>query len=89
MFLPSYSPNLNLIEHLWRFVKRRAAYGKYDPTLADFRAAVPDVLDPVPTTHAEKRASLMTRNFQEFEEVSFLAARSTALAASYTSHGQE
>ena len=74
LFLPSYSPNLNLIERLWRFVKRRAAYGKYHPTFADFRAAVQDVLDCVPTTHAEKLASLMTLNFQEFEDVSFLAA---------------
>jgi transposase InsO family protein len=24
-FLPSYSPNLNLIERLWRFLKRKAA----------------------------------------------------------------
>src|SRR5262249_12917696 len=62
LFLPSYSPNLNLIERLWRFVKRRAAYGKYHPTFADFRAAVQDVLDHVPTTHAEKLASLMTLN---------------------------
>ena len=74
MFLPSYSPNLNLIERLWRFVKRRAAYGKYHPTFADFRAVVQDVLDRVPTTHAAKLASLMTIHFQEFKYVSFLAA---------------
>jgi len=39
LFLPSYSPNLNLIERLWRFMKRKAAYGHYHPTFADFRAA--------------------------------------------------
>src|SRR4051812_27664229 len=60
LFLPSYSPNLNLIERLWRFTKRKAAYGHYHPTFADFRAAVEDVLDRVPTTHAEKLSSLMT-----------------------------
>ena len=74
LFLPSYSPNLNLIERLWRFVKREAAYGRYHPTFADFRAAVQDVLDRVPTTHAEKLASLMTLHFQEFDDVSLLAA---------------
>jgi transposase len=74
LFLPSYSPNLNLIERLWRFVKRKAVYGHYHPTFAEFRAAVQDVLDSVPTTHAEKLASLMTRNFQEFDNVSLLAA---------------
>jgi transposase len=74
LFLPSYSPNLNLIERLWRFTKRTAIYGKYHPTFADFRAAVQDVLDRVTTTHADKLASLMTLNFQEFEDVSLLAA---------------
>jgi transposase len=74
LFLPSYSPNLNLIERLWRFAKRRAVYGKYHATFADFRAAIEDVLDHVPTTHADSLESLMTLNFQEFETVSLLAA---------------
>lgn len=74
LFLPSYSPNLNLIERLWRFTKRKAAYGRYHATFADFRAAVQDVLDRVPTTHANKLASLMTLNFQEFDDVLLLAA---------------
>jgi transposase len=74
LFLPSYSPNLNLIERLWRFTKRQAAYGRYHPTFAQLRAAVEDVLSQVSTTHAEKLASLMTLEFQEFDDVSFLAA---------------
>ena len=74
LFLPSYSPNLNLIERLWWFMKRKAAYGRYHATFADFRAAVQDVLDRVPTTHANQLATLMTLNFQEFEDVSLLAA---------------
>jgi transposase len=74
LFLPSYSPNLNVIERLWRFMKRTAAYSRYHPTFADFQAAVQDVLDRVSTTHASKLASLMTLNFQEFDDVSLLAA---------------
>ena len=74
LFLPSYSPNLNLIERLWRFVKREAAYGRYHPTFAEFRAAIQAALDQVSTAHAEKLASLMTLSFQEFDDVSFLAA---------------
>jgi hypothetical protein len=72
-FPPSYSPKLNLIERLWRFTKRQAAYGRYHPTFAEFRAAAQDVLDRVPK-HAEKLASLMTLEFQAFDDVSFLAA---------------
>jgi hypothetical protein len=66
--------NRNLIERLWRFTKRNAMYGKYHPTFADFRTAVQEVLDRIPTTHASKLESLMTLNFQEFEDASLLAA---------------
>ncbi|MDY3558610.1 hypothetical protein R5W23_005749 [Gemmata sp. JC673] len=59
---------------MWRFTKRTAIDGKYHPTFADFRAAVQDVLDRIPTNHADKLASLMTLKFQEFEDVSLLAA---------------
>ena len=80
LFLPSYSPNLNLIERLWRFMKRKAAYGRYHPTFADFRAAIEEVLGGISTTHADKLAILMTLNFQEFEDVSLLAAFEDRLA---------
>jgi transposase len=74
LFLPSYSPNLNLIERLWKFIKRRALYGRYHPTFADFRAAIEDTLDELSTTHAQRLNSLMTLNFQQFENVSLMAA---------------
>jgi transposase len=74
LFLPSYSPNLNLIERLWKFIKRRALYGRYHPTFADFQAAIQETLDGVPTTHAEPLKTLMTLNFQQFENVSLMAA---------------
>ena len=74
LFLPSYSPNLNLIERLWKFIKRRSLYGRYHPTFADFRAAIEETLDGLPTTHAEQLESLMTLNFQLFEDVSLMTA---------------
>ena len=74
LFLPSYSPNLNLIERLWKFTKRRSLYGRYHPTFADFRAAIEQTLADIPTHHAADLASLMTLNFQRFENVSLLAA---------------
>ena len=74
LFLPSYSPNLNLIERLWKFIKRRALYGRYHPTFAEFQAAIQETLDGLPTTHAERLKTLMTLNFQLFEDVSLMAA---------------
>jgi transposase len=73
-FLPSYSPNLNLIERLWKFIKRRALYGRYHPTFAEFQAAIEEVIDGIPTTHAGALETLMTLNFQLFEDVSLMAA---------------
>jgi transposase len=74
LYLPSYSPNLNLIERLWRFIKRRCVYGKYHPNFATFRSAIETTMGQLSTTYAGQLASLMTLNFQEFDDVSLLAA---------------
>ena len=74
LYLPSYSPNLNLIERLWKFIKRRALYGRYHPTFAQFQAAIQEVLDGLSTTHADRLKSLMTLKFQRFVDVSLMAA---------------
>jgi transposase len=74
LFLPSYSPNLNLIERLWKFIKRRSLYGRYHPTFAEFRAAIEETVDGLSTTHADQLKTLMTLNFQQFQDVSLMAA---------------
>ena len=73
LYLPSYSPNLNLIERLWKFVKRRSLYGRYHPTFRDFQAAIEETLARIPTTHAESLKTLMTLKFQRFEDVPLMA----------------
>ena len=73
LYLPSYSPNLNLIERLWGFAKRQSVYGKYHPTFASFRAAIEATFASLGTTHAPKLKTLMTLSFQEFDDVSLLA----------------
>lgn len=39
VYLPSYAPNLNMIERFWRFMKRKVLHNKYYPKMADFAAA--------------------------------------------------
>jgi transposase len=74
LFLPSYSPNLNLIERLWGFAKRQSVYGKYHATFASFRVAIESTFASLSTTHENKLKTLMTLTFQEFDDVSLLAA---------------
>ena len=38
-YLPAYSPNLNLIERLWKFVKKKVLYSQYYADFIAFRAA--------------------------------------------------
>ena len=73
-FLPGYSPNLNLIERLWKFLKRRALSGRYHPDFTSFRTAIETEIDQLTTTHNQAITSLMTLNFQTFENVSLLSA---------------
>ena len=74
LYLPSYSPSLNLGERLWKFIKRRALYGRHQPTFAQSQAAIQEVLDDLSTSHAEKLKSRMTLKSQRFEDVSHMAA---------------
>ena len=39
MTLPPYSPNLNLIERLWKFFKKQVLYNRYYETFGQFRNA--------------------------------------------------
>ena len=74
LFLPSYSPSLNLIERLWGFVKRQSIYGKYHANFDSFRSAIEATMASLSTSHTAKVKTLMTLKFQEFDDVSLLAA---------------
>ena len=48
-FLPAYSPNLKLIERLWKFVKKQCLYSKYYADFATFKTTITKCLDETST----------------------------------------
>ncbi len=74
LFLPPYSPNLNLIERLWRLVKKECLYSKYYENFALFRQAIQTFLNTMSNTHHAKLNSLLTLDFQTFTEEQFKLA---------------
>ena len=63
MFLPPYSPNLNLIERLWKLMKKKVTRNKYYENFADFKSAIINFFDNLSDYDAELE-TLMTNNFQ-------------------------
>ena len=63
VYLPSYSPNLNLIERLWGFLKQRIINSTYFEKYDDFKKAIIDFLQN-PKPYKEDLKSLMALNFR-------------------------
>lgn len=72
LYLPPYSPNLNLIERLWKFVKKECLYSKYYEEFAGFKAAISKVLLETHTRYKQELDSLLTLKFQTFEKSQFI-----------------
>jgi len=68
LFLPPYSPNLNLIERLWKFVKKQCLYSTYYDKFDKFKEAISDCLENASVKHKKELNSLLTLNFQTFEK---------------------
>ena len=74
LYLPSYSPQLNLIERLWKFVRNDCLYSKYYAEFADFKQAIESCLKKANTTHKPALETLLSLNFQSFKDVHILDA---------------
>ena len=71
-FLPPYSPNLNLIERLWKFVKKQCLYSTYYAEFTTFKAAITTCLAQTHTTHKAALDTLLTLRFQRFDKAQFM-----------------
>ncbi len=68
LFLPSYSPNLNLIERLWKLTKKECLNSKYYNNFALFSGAISTFLTTMGRTHKKQLDSLLMLKFQLFTE---------------------
>ena len=73
LYLPSYSPNLNIIERLWKFVKKKALYSTYHSNFTDFQLAITRVLNQTHTTYKKELDSLLALRFQTFKNVQLVS----------------
>lgn len=62
-FLPTYAPNLNLIERLWRFVKDKLVKNIYYKKYITFRAKTFQLLNHI-NEHREELKTLMVEKFE-------------------------
>ena len=62
VYLPPYSPNLNLIERVWRFMKKTALHNRYHETFNDFKKTIGDFFQQLPKY--DELADLLTEEFQ-------------------------
>jgi len=74
LFLPPYSPNLNLIERLWKFVKKKCLYSKYYEKFDGFKTAITNCLDKTNTEYKKELETLLRPNFQTFKNVQVVAS---------------
>jgi transposase len=63
VFLAPYSPNLNLIERVWWFLKKTALWNEYYPTFAGFKIAIDGFFRNL-TSHREQLTSLIMHHFR-------------------------
>lgn len=63
IFLPPYSPNLNLIERLWKFLRKKVINTGFYRTKEKFRKAIRDFFDNI-GIYKEEVESLLTLRFR-------------------------
>lgn len=64
IYLPPYSPNLNLIERLWKFLRHKILANKYYDSFNFFFDKIHDFLASVHRIFSDELLSLLSFNFQ-------------------------
>ena len=69
LFLPPYSPNLNLIERLWGFVKDACLYNTYYERFPALKEAIEACLAETQGRNRAALDRLLALNFQSFRNL--------------------
>ncbi len=64
LFLPPYSPNLNLIERLWKFIKKECLHSRYFQNFHEFSDLILSTITNAYDHYPKQLESLLTLNFQ-------------------------
>lgn len=72
LYLPAYSPQLNLIERYWKFLKREVLYSRHYPNFTEFKAAILHCIMEPNASQKQRLTSLLTWRFQSFRKVHIL-----------------
>jgi len=72
LYLPAYSPNLNIIERLWKFVKKQCLWSKYYSNFQDFKTAISNCLNETHTTFKKELDTLLSLKFQSFKNAQIM-----------------
>ena len=70
VFLPPYSPNLNIIERLWRLMHKHSLYNRSYGSFAEFRGAILDFFFRLPEEFSDSLRSLLTLKFNIVSDAS-------------------
>ena len=71
VFLPPYSPNLNLIERLWKFTKGKLRV-KYYNDFKTFRDAIDSIISGTDNIFKEQISRLLGEKIQLFDELQLI-----------------
>jgi len=66
-FLPPYSPNLNLIERLWKFLRKRVINNKYYESFKEFKSSILDFFKNT-DKYKEEIANFIGQKMQLFDD---------------------
>ncbi len=73
IFLPPYSPNLNLIERFWKYTKKKILYSVFYKNYEIFKESIDLCMKESFSKDSETLNKLLSLKFQSFKKVKILA----------------